>query len=120
MTHIFPDNTFTTSGSSAYEAELQRNFIDLQPELFGVAQKTLLVGKTISADLLALKASQDAALATAAVIASQLKTIAALQSEVSKLQKNPIRTTIICVKGRLTRNVTGVTPVCPSGYSLKS
>ena len=104
MTHIFPDNTFTTSGSSTYEAELQRISIDLQPELFGVAQKSFLAGKTISAD---------------AVIASQLKTIAALQSEVSKLQKNPIRVTIICVKGRLTRNVTGVSPVCPSGYSLK-
>ena len=127
MTHIFPDNTFTTSGSSAYEAELQRNSIDLQPELIGVQQKSLLISKVVSADVVTLQTSLNDALADAAadkswseaVIAQQLKTIAALQSEISKLQKNSIRTTIICVKGRLTRNVTGVAPVCPSGYSLK-
>ena len=103
-TYVFPDNTFTTSGANSYEAELQRISIDLQPELFGAPQKSLLTVKTIAAD---------------AVIASQLKTIAALQSELSKLKKNPIKITITCVKGRLTRNVTGVAPVCPSGYSLK-
>jgi subtilisin family serine protease len=126
-THIFPENTFSTSGANVYEAELQRNYIDLQPELIGVQQKSQLISKVVSADIVTLQASLNDALAAAAavktsseaVIAQQLKTIAALKSEVSNLQKNPTRITIVCVKGKLSRKVIGITPVCPSGYSLK-
>jgi len=33
--------------------------------------------------------------------------------------KNPIKTTITCVKGKLTKKVTAVKPVCPAGYKKK-
>ena len=119
-THTFPESTFTTSGTNTYEAELKRNAIDLQPELFGVAQKSLLIDKTIPAELLTLKSSLDAAAAAKissdAVIKSQLTQISALQNEVSALKKLPVKVTIICKKGKISRTVTGTAPVCPSGY----
>jgi hypothetical protein len=33
--------------------------------------------------------------------------------------KNPLKTTITCVKGKLVKKVTGVKPKCPSGYKAK-
>jgi hypothetical protein len=67
MTHIFPENTFSTSGSNPYEGELERNYVDLQPELQGVAQKSLLVDKTAPEKLVALRLELEAAEAKAAV-----------------------------------------------------
>lgn len=32
---------------------------------------------------------------------------------------NPLKTTIICVKGKLTKKVTAVKPICPKGYRKK-
>jgi subtilisin family serine protease len=119
-THTFPEDTFTTSGLNTYEAELKRNSVDLQPELFGVPQKSLLTSKTIPAELLALKTTLDAASAAKiksdAVISSQLQQISALQGQVDALKKPPLKITIICKKGKLSRSVTGTAPVCPSGY----
>jgi hypothetical protein len=123
-THTFPESTFTTSGANTYEAELKRNALDLQPELLGVPQKSLLIGKTIPAELLAMRSALDAAAAakisTDAVIKSQLAQISALQSEVNVLKKSPAKITIICKKGKLSRTVTGSAPVCPSGYKKSS
>jgi hypothetical protein len=34
-------------------------------------------------------------------------------------QEAPVRSTIVCVKGKVTKTVTGVKPVCPSGYKKK-
>ena len=119
-THTFPENTFTTSGSNAYEAELKRNAIDLQPELLGVPQKSLLMSKTIPAELLALKSTLDAAAAakisSEAMIKAQLAQISALQREVNALKKLPVKVTITCKKGKLSRMVTGSAPICPAGY----
>jgi subtilisin family serine protease len=119
-THTFPENTFTTSGSNAYEAELKRNAIDLQPELLGVPQKSLLMSKTIPAELLALKSTLEAAAAakisSEAMIKAQLAQISALQSEVNALKKLSVKVTITCKKGKLLRTVTGSAPVCPAGY----
>jgi len=67
MTHIFPENTFSTSGSNPYEGELERNYVDLQPELQGVAQKSLLADKTTPEKLVALRLELEAAEAKAAV-----------------------------------------------------
>jgi hypothetical protein len=66
MTYIFPDKTFSTSGSNPYEAELERNHVDLQPELRGVPQKSLLADKTTSEKLVALRLELEAAEAKAA------------------------------------------------------
>ena len=119
-THTFPENTFTTSGSNAYEAELKRNAIDLQPELLGVPQKSLLMSKTIPAELLALKSTLEAAAAakisSEAMIKAQLAQISALQREVNALKKLPVKVTITCKKGKLSRMVTGSAPICPAGY----
>jgi hypothetical protein len=54
-----------------------------------------------------LKAKQDAAAKAAAAKAAALKA-AALK-----------KTTITCVKGKLTKKVTAVKPVCPAGYKKK-
>jgi hypothetical protein len=42
--------------------------------------------------------------------------VLAIQEEIQKYEK---MTTITCVKGKLTKKVTGVSPKCPSGYKKK-
>jgi hypothetical protein len=34
-------------------------------------------------------------------------------------QDASVRSTIVCVKGKATKTVTGVKPVCPTGYKKK-
>ena len=38
---------------------------------------------------------------------------------VSRIIANPRKITITCVKGKLTKKVTAVKPVCPAGYKKK-
>ena len=37
----------------------------------------------------------------------------------SNPKTKPVTTTIVCVKGKTSKKVTGVKPVCPKGYALK-
>jgi hypothetical protein len=58
-----------------------------------------------------LKAKQEAELKAAAEL--KAKQEAAAKAAASK------KTTIVCVKGKLTKKVTAVKPKCPNGYKLK-
>ena len=170
--HVFPSNSFRLSSGDSYEAGLSRIATEIQPELSGVLQKSMLaidqavekVSKE-SADIAqaaavakakadadvaqaaaVAKAKADAEVAQAAAIAKvqaegeiklnatlakaktdaeasifqQNQVISQIQSEVESLKKLlSKKTTIICMKGKLTRSVTGVIPECPVGYKLK-
>ena len=35
------------------------------------------------------------------------------------VQKSPVKATIVCIKGKTTKTVTGIKPVCPTGYKKK-
>ena len=59
------------------------------------------------------KSAQEAAVKTAAEL--KAKAEAAAKAAASAVKKS----TIICVKGKLTKKVTAVKPVCPSGYKKK-
>jgi hypothetical protein len=43
-----------------------------------------------------------------------------LQTAISKAKLSNMPTTIICVKGKITKKVTKIQPTCPSGYKLSS
>ena len=58
-----------------------------------------------------LKAKQDAEVKAAA----ELKAKQVAEANAAAMKK----TTITCVKGKLTKKVTAVKPKCPSGYKLK-
>ena len=64
-------------------------------------------------------AAKVAADKIAAEKASAAKLIAELQAQVAKLAAAQKQTTITCVKGKITKKVTGLKPVCPSGYKKK-
>ena len=64
-----------------------------------------------------LKAKQDAEAKIAAdKAAADLK---AKQDAAAKASAATKKTTITCVKGKLTKKVTAVKPVCPKGYKKK-
>jgi hypothetical protein len=215
--HVFPSNTFLLSSVDTYEAGLSRIATELQPELLGVIQKSMLAIERVietvskeSADIAqttavakakadaevaqtaavakakadaevaqtaaVAKAKADAEVAQAAAVAkakadaevaqvaavakakvdaevaqvaavakakadadnnisaalakaraeaeasivAQNQVISQIQSEVESLKKlMSKKTTIICIKGKLTRSVSGVIPECPVGYKLK-
>ena len=58
-----------------------------------------------------LKAKQEAE----AIVAADLKAKQEAAAKAAALKK----TTIVCVKGKLTKKVTAVKPKCPSGYKVK-
>jgi hypothetical protein len=63
-----------------------------------------------------VRAKQDAdAKAAAERVAAELKA----KQEVSAKEAATKRTTIVCIKGKLTKKVTAVKPVCPAGYRKK-
>ena len=59
-----------------------------------------------------LKAKQEAE----AIVAADLKAKQEAAAKAAALKK----TTIVCVKGKLTKKVTAVKPKCPAGYKKKS
>jgi len=187
LIHVFPGNSFSLSGINRYEAELSRINTEIQPELTGVLQKSLLVDQKVVemvakevSDLAqtaavakakadaevaqtaavakakadaevaqtaaVAKAKADAEVAQTAAVAkakadaevnisaaltkarveaeasivAQNYLISQIQSEVESLKKLVSKkTTIVCIKGKLTRSVTGVVPECPVGYKSK-
>jgi hypothetical protein len=144
LIHVFPGNSFSLSGINRNEAELSRINTEIQPELTGVLQKSLLVDQKVVEMVAKAKAdaevAQTAAVAKAkadaevnisaaltkarveaeASIVAQNYLISQIQSEVESLKKlMSKKTTIVCIKGKLTRSVTGVIPECPVGYKSK-
>jgi hypothetical protein len=63
------------------------------------------------------KSKVDAQDSKLAYIDSEL--VAAMKSEVDKNKPLAKTTTISCIKGKLTKKVTGINPKCPAGYKKK-
>jgi hypothetical protein len=53
------------------------------------------------------------------VLAQLLNTRSNVSVLVSRIIANPKKATITCTKGKLTKNVTAIKPVCPAGYIKK-
>jgi hypothetical protein len=66
-----------------------------------------------AAELKAKKDAEDAAAKAAAELKAKQEAEAA--AKLAALKK----TTITCIKGKLTKKVTAVKPKCPAGYKLK-
>jgi hypothetical protein len=66
-------------------------------------------------------AAQDAADKAAAdrLAAEEAAQIRAKKAAAAKADAAPKKTTITCIKGKLTKKVTGVKPKCPTGYKVK-
>ena len=78
LVHIFPENSFNLSGVDKYEADLSRINSEIQPELTGVLQKSLLVDQKV-VEVVAkevAEVAQTAALAKAKAEAETAQTAA--------------------------------------------
>jgi hypothetical protein len=64
-----------------------------------------------------LKAKQDAEakVAVEAKAAADLRAKQEAEAKAAALKK----TTIVCVKGKLSKKITAIKPKCPTGYKLK-
>jgi len=63
----------------------------------------------------------DGAVSNAQVLQGIVGLIDVLTKQLAELQKqvSPAKKTITCVKGTLSKKVTGTAPKCPTGYKLK-
>ena len=80
-------------------------------QLYGESTCPSTFPKTVAKVAAELKAKQDAEVKAA----GELKAKQAAEAKAAASRK----TTIVCVKGKLTKKVTAVKPKCPSGYKLK-
>lgn len=71
------------------------------------------------ADAAKNKAAQEALDKVAAAKAEVQKKIAAIEAQVAKVTATQKKTTITCIKGKTTKKITGIKPVCPKGYKKK-
>ena len=118
--------SFTTGGFMAYFTSPNK-FLDLikSAETFVEEQKKLELVKAEEVRLAAeLKAKQEAESKAAALKAQQeaeAKAAADLKAKQEADAKAAAtkKTTITCVKGKLTKKVTSVKPKCPAGYKKK-
>jgi hypothetical protein len=116
-----PDN-LESLGKNVFDDSLSLQTIYYCGELTGFPISTIcpperreIIEKEKAAKLAAeLKAKQEAE-AAAAKATAELK---AKQDADAKAAANK-KTTIICVKGKLTKTVTAIKPKCPTGYKLK-
>ncbi|MCX6430795.1 MAG: hypothetical protein NTX12_07555, partial [Actinobacteria bacterium] len=130
FSYFFPKGSFNTNGTADYGTNLL-NETDLQPELVGKVQKSLLIDRTVAPDLLALgnlkdaiaKVDEEAAKVKAdfdSALALQRQTSESLQKQIEELKRTlSTKSTITCVKGKVSQKVTAVIPSCPAGYSVK-
>jgi hypothetical protein len=65
------------------------------------------------------KAAADKALAEKIIADAKLEAVRILAEAKAKASAALKKTTITCIKGKLTKKVTAVKPKCPSGYKLK-
>ena len=96
--------------------EADKTAADLKAAADKAAAELKAVAEKAAADLKAAadKAAAEKALADAK--ASAAKILAAAKAKAAAALK---KTTITCVKGKLTKKVTAVKPVCPKGYTKK-
>ena len=118
--------SFTTGGFMAYFTSPNK-FLDLikSAETFVEEQKKLELVKAEEVRLAAeLKAKQEAE-SKAAELKAQQEAEAKAAADLKAKQEADAkvaatkRTTITCVKGKLTKKVTSVKPKCPAGYKKK-
>jgi|LauGreDrversion4_2_1035121.scaffolds.fasta_scaffold79434_1 hypothetical protein len=85
-----------------------------------VAQAAAIARAKADAEVAQAAAVAKARAEAEASIVTQNQLISQIQSEVESLKKlMSKKTTITCIKGKLTRSVSGVIPECPVGYKLK-
>jgi hypothetical protein len=78
-------------------------------------------GFHFSSPNLAIKITQVAATPTPSPTPSPVPSPSATPTPVAKVEvASKKRTTISCIKGKTIRKVSGITPTCPKGFSLKS
>jgi hypothetical protein len=131
-TYYFPEDSFSTNPISiGWGPGTTINSTDLQPEVLGVLQKSMLIDRAVSPDMQALGnlkdaiANIDAAAAKSkaefdAELALQREATEALQVQLNEIKKiMSKKTTITCIKGNISQKVSGVIPACPSGFKLK-
>ena len=116
------DGTFSyTTGGFMANFPSPNKFLDLikSAESFVDEQKKLQLVKAEEARLAAeLKAKQEAEAKVAELKAEQEADLKAKQEAEAKAAATK-KTTITCVKGKLTKKVTSVKPKCPVGYKKK-
>ena len=112
--------TKLAASKALLEASLiaERAMLDLRLSADKAAlEKIIAEAKAANEKILAdAKAAQDAAVKAAAEL--KAKQEAAAKAAADKAAA-PKKTTITCVKGKLTKKVTAVKPVCPKGYKKK-
>ena len=116
------DGTFSfTTGGFMANSSSPNKFLDLikSAETFVEEQKKTQLVKAEEARLAAeLKAKQEAEAKVAELKAEQEADLKAKQEAEAKAAATK-KTTITCVKGKLTKKVTSVKPKCPVGYKKK-
>jgi hypothetical protein len=125
---VLRDSTCTQSFADASKSAESRNAYDACNELLdalgmasavrGVADEVLdAINNAMSeyATVLAAEAARVAEAAAAKAAAAKAAAAKAAAAKAAALKK----TTITCVKGKLTKKVTAVKPVCPAGYKKK-
>jgi hypothetical protein len=130
LIHLISDSSasvYVYPNSAAGSPEVQKLLVEAQAE-----------AKVIEAKVAAeLKAKQEADAKAAAELAAKLEAEAKIAAELKAKQEAEIRaaaelkakqeakaatqkkTTITCIKGKLSKRVTAVKPKCPTGYKLK-
>lgn len=98
------------------------NLIGLSADLATISAKTaIVVSQRVQDELLAKQAADKAAADLKAKQEAEAKAAAELKAKQDAEVKTTLtkRTTITCVKGKLTKKVTAIKPKCPSGYKVK-
>ena len=108
--------------SSAYAEELIKAAAELKAKQEAEAKEA---AEKLAAELKAaadLKAKQEAeAKAAADKAAAELKTKQEAEAKAAAAKAAALKKkTITCIKGKLTKKVTAVKPVCPAGYKKKA
>ena len=96
--------------STRYQEELKR--LEEQAAARAIAEANAKAEADAKAKI---EATQKAIADTEAKVAAELKAKQEAEAKSAVLKK----TTIACLKGKLVKKVTGVKPVCPSGYKKK-
>jgi len=114
---IFRTEIFTVEISTGKLTRVTENTFDDQEanwQPYSPAENLILIEAKAAAEL---KAKQE----TEAKAAAEAKSAAELKAkqEVEAKAGTNKKTTITCVKGKLTKKVTAVKPKCPSGYKVK-
>ena len=112
-----PDDPLWTDQFWSVNAGNQFDTAQAYPEVIEAANKFLVEQVMLEEKIAAeLKAKQEAEAKAAAELKAKQEAEAKAKTKEEAAKK---KTTIVCVKGKLTKKITGVNPKCPSGYKKK-